>query len=64
MKLIEKKIFVLISVLVGISAVQTEENRFIRSTNTCGVTKKKAAYVVRGKEFNRGDYPWIVSLTL
>lgn len=39
------------------TSVQSEKS-------TCGVPKVKAGFIVGGDNFSRGDFPWIVALSL
>lgn len=40
-----------------------ELNRLQRSVDTCGKSKIKTGLIVRGRNFSRGTFPWIVALS-
>lgn len=57
-----KNIFILIITAAIVAYANPVVNRSARNTDTCGISKKGAGLVVRGQNFRRGDFPWIVAL--
>lgn len=54
----------LVIALLAISADSSllVNNRPSRSAETCGVQKIRSGLIVRGQDFSRGAFPWIVAL--
>lgn len=52
--------FVISAAVVESSALSANRSR--RSGDTCGVSKSESGLIVRGKNFPRGTFPWIVAL--
>lgn len=49
--------------LVTVNSEKAFAVRMKRNTETCGVAKVSSGFIVRGENFARGNFPWIVALT-
>lgn len=55
-------ILVMLSVFAVVAAIP-KSNSIQNSVLACGVPKLSLGLVVRGRNFSRGDFPWMVALT-
>lgn len=54
-------------IVIAFNAILTKStgtviDRSPRSVDTCGVQKTQSGLIVRGQDFPRGTFPWIVTL--
>lgn len=62
-KLKMKNVFVLVSLLTVSISAESALKQSQTTFETCGVSKVNTGYIVGGKSFFRGSFPWIVALT-
>lgn len=58
-----KNVFVLVSWFAVSISAKTALKQSQTTVETCGVSKVNTGYIVGGKSFSRGSFPWIVALT-
>lgn len=56
------KMFVFISIFAIAVSAKTVPMQSKSSAGTCGVPKLVSGLVINGRNFERGDFPWIVAL--
>lgn len=58
-----RNIFTAIAFFAIVENSYTMIDRYRRISDTCGVPKIEMGLIIRGQDFQRGSFPWIVALT-